>query len=412
MICPRCQANQPEAAECMFCGVVIAKAKAPVEAKSVVEKTAPPQPVVPQPAPVAKQRPPLPSTKTATVWLSARDRQQMFVQLERMARSGVPLPEALEHAAAVIGGKGGAALMTLAQRLAAGGELLGEMQRLPGHFDAIDLAMIEAAQHTGKLPEVATRLAARHAHAADLRTQLLGSLSYPAFLVISSGLLSPVQLLFTQGIGAYLADVSVSVGIMLACGLGAYVGLQKLQRSPRLWDGLGRLEPAPGMGFLLRARRYSLVFDVLAMSLQAGLPLGRALELAGAAPGEAVTARAMQKTLQSLRTLSLSDSVPQWPAPPPKTKERVAAAERSGHLPEIFGELAGEARERLTVGLKRATQLLRGLITAVAIGVVVWSLISQVTKMVSDPFSAIPGEEGEQLRRELEQTLPSLLKKE
>ncbi|MBI5608935.1 MAG: type II secretion system F family protein [Deltaproteobacteria bacterium] len=336
----------------------------------------------------------------------------MFIQIERMARAAVPLPEALEHAAAVLGGAAEAPQLDLAQRLAAGADLLGEMQRLPGYFDAIDLAMISAAQHTGKLPEVAHRLAERHAHSAGLRSQLLGSLAYPAFLVISSLLLSPVQELMTQGIGAYLLEVATSLGILAAVCVGAWLGLRQVQRAPGRWDGLGRLEPVPGLGYLLRARRFSLVFDVLAMALQAGLPLGRALELAGAAPGERAMTAAMQKSLQSLRTSPLSASVAHWPGAPAKTKERLAAAERSGHLPEVFAELAGEARERLTVGLRRALVLLRGLITAVAIVVVAWSLISQVSKLAQDPFAAIPGEEGEQLRRELEQALPGLLEKQ
>lgn len=413
MICPRCEAIQPDALECAHCGVVIAKAKvALASADPPVAAPPPPAPRPQPPRPAAAKAPPVATPAPAsTVRLGSRQREQLFIQIERMARAAVPLPEALEHAAAVLGGAAEAPLADLAKRLAAGADLLGEMQRLPGYFDAIDLAMITAAQHTGKLPEVAHRLAERHAHAAELRTQLLGSLAYPAFLVISSLLLSPVQALLTQGIGAYLLDVGTSLGILAAVCVGAWLGLAKLQRAPGRWDTFGQLEPVPGLGYLLRARRFSLVFDVLAMALQAGLPLGQALELAGAAPGERAMTAAMQKSLQSLRTSPLSASVVHWPGTPAKTKERLAAAERSGHLPEVFAELAGEARERLTVGLRRALILVRGLITAVAIVVVAWSLISQVSKMAQDPFSAIPGEEGEQLRRELEQALPGLLEK-
>ncbi len=414
VICPRCEAIQADAAECAFCGVVIAKAKVAAKPEAAVPVAAPAaEPPRAAKAAPSKQNPVLPLTPVASlVRLSSRQREQLFIQIERMARAAVPLPEALMHAGAVLGGPAERPLQNLAERLAAGAELLSEMQRLPGYFDAIDLAMIAAAQHTGKLPEVAQRLAQRHAHTASLTSQLLGSLAYPAFLVISSLLLSPVQALLTQGVVAYLLDVATSLGTLAAVCFGAWLGLRKVQRAPGRWDALARLEPLPGLGYLLRARRFSLVFDVLAMALQAGLPLSRALELAGAAPAERAMAAAIQKSLQSLRTSPLSASVPFWPGAPAKTKERLAAAERSGHLPEVFAELASEARERLSVGLRRALLLVRGLITAAAIAVVAWSLISQVTKLASDPFAALPGEEGEQLRRELEQALPGLLEKQ
>lgn len=339
-------------------------------------------------------------------WIGAKDRNLLWVQIQRLSHSGVPLPEVFAIAGGVLGGRSGRELAEIGAALGQGAALVPLLAQHRGLFDDVDIALLDAALHAGSLPDVAAKLAARHLQTAEVAHQLLSSLWYPAFLLSTSVLLAPVQTLLTQGAWAWLAETALGLGAMIGVGVLAWLALRAWTRSPRRWDMLAIFDAIPGARFILRARRFALIFDVLALALESGLPLPSALVLAGAATGEQKLRTEAEAGQRMLRDHPLSEVVSAWPGAPLRTRERLVSAERSGHMPQVATELAGEAHQRLKVGLQRGTWLLRGLVTAIVIAMIVGSLITQVKALTSDPLSALQGEEGEALRKELQRATP------
>ena len=66
-----------------------------------------------------------------------------------------------------------------------GGESLAQaMQDHASWFDPTEIAMVDAAQHGGTLPEVLRSLTERHERSDELTSKLAGALTYPAIVTL------------------------------------------------------------------------------------------------------------------------------------------------------------------------------------------------------------------------------------
>jgi general secretion pathway protein F len=123
----------------------------------------------------------------------AAQRAEIYDSLATMLVSGLPLLEAvqtlvesreLDGRALRLGGGTRAMLVEMRERLRGGDSLAQAMREHPAWFDAIDIAIIEAGQHSGTLASVLTSLAQRQERSNELSHKLLGALAYPVLVLL------------------------------------------------------------------------------------------------------------------------------------------------------------------------------------------------------------------------------------
>jgi type II secretory pathway component PulF len=137
----------------------------------------------------------------------------------------------------------------------------------PGPAVPFETALLALARETGRLEEV-TRLLADYFAAEDrMVLKVMKHAAYPMTTALAATFIAPLPLLFTgAGAAAYAVSVGAGLALWAAAGGGLLAGVVGwyLQR------------PAFVLGRLLRA---------LVIAVEAGLPLGRAAQLAADASG-------------------------------------------------------------------------------------------------------------------------------
>lgn len=420
MICPRCAADQPASAECVYCGVVVAKyaaRQAPQASNAETQPQAQRSEALPAPLPVSEaQRPAEPPAEPRRIgpvqspcpWLSPSQRQVLFADLERLLRAHVPLPEALALAGAAVGPAVALSSRQLGLSLQQGAVLHDELRRYPSMFDPVERALLATAVQAGDLPAMCARLAARQQHAAQAGDRLRAGLTYPLFVLVSSAVLTPLPLAFSQSVAAFLGAAGLNLALLGATIWAVLALVRRLQRGDSLWLMWAAAAQVPVLRQLVFARRFALFLDVLALTMQAGLPLPQALPLAGAATGEPQGVQLAASVAQRLAQMPLSQALAGAPGLPQRLVGALTSAERSGFLADACAELAAESQQQYLRFLATLVAVLRTLaLTGVALWVA-WSVIHQFTGLISDPLGAMPGPEGEELRSELQRAMPSL----
>lgn len=209
-------------------------------------------------------------------------RSQLYAQFAALEDAGVPLGQALETLRASSKGPLAAAVagtqleLTRARGLAVAGQAAGL-------FLPWEAQLIAAASEGGKLSAVYHELS-RHWEQATRRSRLLKSrLIMPAVVLLIAAFVMPLPALARGefGIAGYvgrtlLPVVAVLIGLrMLASG---WRDSAALASTPPGW---GLLRALPRLGSLLLRLQQYRGLSMLALLLAGGLPMDRALRLAG-----------------------------------------------------------------------------------------------------------------------------------
>lgn len=330
--CPRCRAPRLSGAtECPSCGVIYARYAPPR-----------PRPVAPPARPAAPE--PTHSLPLARLESLCRRMAEMLEAglSVRQVLTG-PLLDALPRPLADALRKGAGSDAPLS-------EILAPLRLL----DAASLAQVRAGEARGGLPQALQGVAERlHARRIS-RNLLLGSLAYPAFLLLFAAIILPAPTLFTGGLGAYLARALPPVLVLVVLGL-AFAFWPRLapDAAPRrVLRALGRSLPLSRS--VLRHDALATFASVLGDSLRAGIPARQALTLAAGATSEPSFHRF---GAEAVRRLDEGATLTGALAPlglPPEFLADVASGEHTGTLDRVFPRLAATHQEQA----RRATRIL------------------------------------------------------
>ena len=348
-------------------------------------------------------------TGDATVWwqrltqsrLSRRDTVLLCRQLQVMLAGGLPLHEAVRTLAQ--SGAGTARQRFLQQALTdlqAGRSLADSCRREPQAFPAAMCELISVGERSGGLQEILARLADYLAvsYAAGQKMQsallypvLLGVFSLLAIFLLSIFVLPAFADLLTRfhtalpwptvvvlTVSRWLqAEWYVALAWLTVLGIGAAALLQV--PAVRLVLDRWRLQ-VPLLGRLELYGHWLRLCDTLAVLLESGIRLDRALQMLPATTGnrylqlclrraaqQVVAGQSWQRALQS--------------ACPAAIRDMAAAGEASGHLPEMLRHAADLCRVITTSQLRR----LEALAQPVAI-LVMGSLIGFILLAVALPL--------------------------
>ena len=114
-------------------------------------------------------------------------RAELFDSLATMLASGLPLLEAVDTLIGTTTRKRSALrfmLVNIREQLRSGSSLAQAMSNHPSWFEGSEIAMVQAGQHSGTLPDVLTAVAQRHERSGELSHKLISALAYPSIVAM------------------------------------------------------------------------------------------------------------------------------------------------------------------------------------------------------------------------------------
>ncbi|GAO02523.1 type II secretion system inner membrane protein GspF [Anaeromyxobacter sp. PSR-1] len=320
-------------------------------------------------------------------------------QLAVLVGAGIPLVEALtalvdqvehERLKRVLG--------DVKQRVNEGAALADALAAHPRVFSTLYVNMIRAGEHSGALEVVLVRLADFTESQARLRSKILGTMAYPAAMVVIGSIILGV--LFTVVIPKItkifedtkaqlpwntraLIAVSQFVAdywwLLLALVVLAIWGFLRWRRTPAgraAWDRAALRFWI--FGPLTRQIAISRFARTLSTLLRSGVPLLTAMEIVKNIVGNTRLADVIDQARDAIREgESIAAPLKRSGEFPPLVYHMVAIGERSGALEEMLGNVAKAYEDQVETTVGALTSLLEPLMI-VAMGVVVAFIVFSV----------------------------------
>jgi general secretion pathway protein F len=320
-------------------------------------------------------------------------------QLAVLVNAGIPLVESLgalveqvehERLKRVLG--------DVKQRVNEGSTLADALGVHPRVFTTLYANMIRAGETSGALDVVLYRLADFTESQARLRAKILGTMAYPAaMVVIGSGIMG---ILFTVVIPKVLrifentkATLPWNTKILIAvagfvsgywwallAGLGLAIWLfVRWRRSPKgreKWDRL--VLRIPIFGPLIRQIAIGRFSRTLSTLLKSGVPLLTAMDIVRNIVGNGRLAEVIEQARDAIREgESIAAPLKRSGEFPPLVHHMVAVGERSGELEEMLKNVADAYEDQVETTVGALTSLLEP-IMIVGMGVVVAFIVFSV----------------------------------
>ncbi len=307
-------------------------------------------------------------------------RADLFLHLATMERSGLPadkawallrLPQAYQ-----------ARVVATRRNLARGLDLAssGGRSHLWTQFEA---ALIRAAQTSGDLTPIYTRLAEYYKQRALQWAQIRKRLSYPAFLMLAALLIQPLPQLMSGAISGryYVMRTIVVLCLIALLIIGALIIRQRWQMAPLSPERLPldrALLFVPIFGALHRRRALCDVWSSLALLLGAGVAMFEALPLALKTINNTYIVQALGDLLPALQKgATLAEAVQANRFLQDQTLfAMVQTGEAAGRLEEMLGRYARDEDARLAMALEQVAQWLPRIAYALVVASIVANMFS------------------------------------
>lgn len=277
-----------------------------------------------------------------------------FVQMSLLLRSGITLPNALDRLADDFEeSKMGVVAKAIAEKVALGTPLHDAMETYPRVFSRQVVAMVQAGEVSGRMPEVFQSLSAYFEWMDHLMSDVRQALIYP--IIVTTAAMALVLLLFTFIVPRFvglLTDLSLEVPpltrvvmaishalvqgwpLIVAFVVGLPIALKIALRTPRFACAFDRaLMRIPVFGPLVAMFALSRFTQNLGMLYRAGIPLLKGLEISQNLVGN----RAIEFALDDVRRgvlegTPMSKSLAKHEEFPSTLVTMIATGESSGHL--------------------------------------------------------------------------------
>lgn len=240
-----------------------------------------------------------------------------------------------------------------------GATLADGMRARPATFSALEIALVEAGERTGRLEDLLAALVRELETRRETRNRVFAAAAYPLFLV-HFAILVPVGVMGAVFGPGYLVVVLPSLAVLWGLGVGGYLLHAALRGSP----GYARvLLSIPVLGEVLRLRAVARFCGAFGAVHGAGADHHEALRLATAACGNAALQGELQRADSVLReggelAAALRSTGARLPA---EVHQLVESGEASGDLERSFERLAALLGERADARTKPLLSLLPAL---------------------------------------------------
>ena len=317
-------------------------------------------------------------------------RLQLTRSLATLLEAGFPVDRGLQVAAELTeDARLRGVVQAVRQDVRAGRSLSEALRAHPRMFPPMYVAMVAAGEAGRALGATFAQLAELQEEAAELRSQLVSALIYPALMLAAGGLAVALLVFLVvprfaevlEDAGAELplttrvllgtTDLVVSWGWLLA--LLAAAGVWLAVRSARTPEGRLRRDALllrlPVVGELLRRLATARLARTLATLLRSGVPLVGALEIARGTSGNEVIRRGVGVASARVRegatlTAALAPLLPRLAV------QMIGVGEESSTLPDMLARVADTYDREVRASLKRAVTLVEPMLILLLGGIV------------------------------------------
>jgi len=305
------------------------------------------------------------STKALAVW---------YRSLQFLLGAGMNVVEAAHS----LSGKGGNATLRavsreIAQEAAEGKPLASVLARHPAVFPDFACAVMEAGQETGMLQQSAQRMADYYDQLYELQQAYRVQTFYPKVLLLAYLAIPILPTLVLSGFEAYLSELVARAWHLALALVCLWLGWRVLTQFSWFRRGFDRFKLSlPWFGGVARRMALARWARSLSSLLNAGVPLGRSIEAASAACGNAAIQDAvMAKASGTLQGKPVSQVMAESGEFPDAMIGMVATGERSGESAQMLERAAAyyeieaqSASKQSAIGVGLAFYLLIALVIA------------------------------------------------
>ncbi|MBM3883798.1 MAG: type II secretion system F family protein [Verrucomicrobia bacterium] len=338
--------------------------------------------------------------------IRTRDVGIMYGQLADLIGSGVPLLRALDSLIkSTVNPRLAEVLKEVRAAVADGTSLTEALRGFPEVFPALHTAMVQAGERASFLEDVLHSLSTFLERLDELRSKVLGSLTYPALLAVVGSMVLIGALLFfvprfepLLGQGSKPLPTELVFGMsqilrsywhLLALGLGGVGvlawGSFASERGRRLFEEW-RLR-VPVIGTTLRMLAISRFSRILGTMLANGVPLLQALAISRGATGSKVLGDRITEAMENVRGgKPLTDPLRVGGLFPEQILAMIRVAEESNRLDKVLLTIADTVERRTNRQVDQAVRLLEPVIlcvVAMAIGFLALGLLLPIFTMAS-----------------------------
>jgi general secretion pathway protein F len=330
--------------------------------------------------------------------VSATDLAIMTRQFAVLVGAGIPLVECLAALVEQIDHEKLKRIVSdVRQRVNEGASLADALATHPKVFGNLYVNMVRAGESSGALDIVLVRLADFTESQARLRSKILGTMAYPAFMmVIGSVVLGVLFAVVIPKIVKIFDDSRVAlpwytrilIGIssfvsqwwwaILLLTIGAVWGFLRWRGTKAgraRWDRF--VLTIPVFGKLIRIVAIGRFARTLSTLLKSGVPLLAAMDIVRNIVGNTRLAEVIEQARDAIREgESIAAPLKRSGEFPPLVHHMVAVGERSGSLEEMLGNVAKAYEDQVETTIGALTSLLEPIMIICMGGVVAFIVVS------------------------------------
>ena len=330
--------------------------------------------------------------------VSARELSVITRQLATLLKAGVTLVESIS---AVIDQSENPnlklVLSQVKQRVNEGSSLADAMAQHPKVFPELYCNMVKAGESSGALDIVLQRLADFTESQAQLRSKIVGTLTYPAIMImVGIAIVGILMVVVIPKITKIFADrkatLPLPTKILLAVAnftrewwwallLAAVLALILFARYIRTPAGRQRWDrfklDMPVAGNIIRMLAISRFAKTLATLLRSGVPLLGAMNIVRTIVNNTILAQAIDDARDSIREgESIAAPLKRSGEFPPLVIHMIAVGERSGQLEQMLEHVADSYQNQAESRINTLTTLLEPLMIVFMGGAVAFMVLS------------------------------------
>jgi general secretion pathway protein F len=338
--------------------------------------------------------------------VSADDLAIATRQLAVLVHAGIPLVESLtalveqadkERLKRILG--------DVKQRVNEGSSLADALAQHPRVFGELYVNMIRAGEHSGALEIVLVRLADFTETQARLRSKILGTMAYPAAMMVIGSIV--LGILFTVviprvmkifddtkatlpwmtraliGFTGFVTQFWWAILGVLALGIWAFVRWKRSPAGKARWHRF--VLTVPIFGRLVRIIAVGRFARTLSTLLKSGVPLLTAMDIVKNVVGNVRLAEVVDQARDAIREgESIAAPLKRSGEFPPLVHHMVAVGERSGALEEMLSNVADAYEDQVDTTVTALTSLLEPLMIVVmggVVGFIVFSVLMPILQI-------------------------------
>jgi general secretion pathway protein F len=327
-------------------------------------------------------------------------------QLAVLVNAGIPLVDALTALVEQVDHERlKRVLSAVKQRVNEGSSLAEALGQHPKAFSNLYVNMIRAGESSGALDVVLFRLADFTENQARLRSKVIGTLTYPAAMLVIMSVI--MGILFTVvipkitkvfedtkvvlpwttraliGFSTFVHDFWWALALLVAGAVYAFLRWQKSPAGRARWD-IWVLQ-APIFGPLVRQIAVARFSKTLATLLKSGVPLLTAMDIVRNIVGNTRLAAVIEEARESIKEgESIAAPLKRSGEFPPLVYHMVAIGEKSGELEEMLGNVASAYDNQVETKIAALTSLLEPImivVMGVAVAFIVFSILMPILQI-------------------------------